>query len=75
MFYSFKYESCENIPNGKFLAHRAYQKDTHLHPIWRSLAQFGGALRRNPREYAGTDASGQEKTTPENGWGFIIDGG
>ena len=31
--------------------------------------------RRNPHEYAGTGAIGQEKTPTENGWGFVIGGG
>lgn len=37
--------------------------------------QFGqlpksAGVRRNPHEYAGTGAIGQEKTPTENGWDF-----
>ena len=38
------------------------------------LAKSAG-FRRNPREHAGIDAIGQEKTPTENGWGFVIGGG
>lgn len=37
------------------------------------LAKSAG-VRRNPREYAGAGAIGQEKTPTENGWGFVIGG-
>ena len=35
------------------------------------LAKSAG-VRRNPHEYAGTGAIGQEKTPTENGWGSIL---
>ena len=38
------------------------------------LAKSAG-VRRNPREYAGTGASRQEKTPTANGWGFVNGGG
>ena len=42
--------------------------------------QFGrlpksAGFRRNPQQHAGTGAIGQEKTSTENGWGFVIGGG